>query len=177
MHIMVATDGTLDADRAAEAVGRWHREGDKVTVLTVMNIPTEFLGRLGDSGVKAAADIALEAGQGIGDRAAEQLARPHPVQPDPPMDSPVLRALASTAATRTKPIVDALASKGIKAKATWTRTDNMTARSILAAMEQNQTELVVMGSHGTGRFEGVLGSTGTKLVRRSPASVLLIRNG
>ena len=40
MHILVATDGTLDPDAAAEAVARWHTEGDTVTVFTAMNIPS-----------------------------------------------------------------------------------------------------------------------------------------
>ena len=35
---------------------------------------------------------------------------------------------------------------------------------------------IVIGSHGHGRFEGMLGSTGTKLVRLASASVLVLRN-
>ncbi|NIR59273.1 MAG: hypothetical protein GWO02_06995, partial [Gammaproteobacteria bacterium] len=70
MHVLVATDGTLDPERAADAVTRWYNDGDAVTVFTVMNIPTDFLRRLGKSGVEEAASIALEAGQGFtsGDR-------------------------------------------------------------------------------------------------------------
>ncbi len=176
MHILVATDGTLDADRAADAVARWHTDGDKVTILTVMNIPGEFFSGLRDSGVAAAAAIAYEAGQGIGDRAAEQLAKPHPVQKNPAMESPVLNALAKAAHERTDSIVKALDRRGVKAEAKWLAADNKTARSILSAIALHDTELLVIGSHGAGRFEGLLGSTGTKLVRRSPASVLVIRN-
>ncbi len=176
MHILVATDGTLDVDRAADAVARWYDEGDTVTVMTVMNIPTDFLGGLVDSGVKEAATIALEAGQGIGDRAAEQMSPARRVQADPAMESPVMKALAATAHGRTQPITDALKARGIKTSGKWTTSDNKTAKAILAEARRKDSGLVVLGSHGKGRFEGLLGSTGTKIVRLAPASVLLIRN-
>ncbi len=178
MHILVATDGTLDPRRAASAVARWYAEGDDVIVFTAMNIPADFLRRLGDSGVKEASVIALEAGQApaAGDRAAERLVKPHPTQDDPPGDSPVLRALASSAAERTGPIVAALREVGVPAAGTWTTTENKTARAVIVAVRQYDAGLLVIGSHGHGRFEGLLGSTGTKLVRHSPASVLVIRN-
>jgi len=174
MHILVATDGVLDSKEAADAVARWYTDGDSVTVMSVMNIPTEFLGRLGDSGVEEAAHIALEAGQGIGDRAAEQLAKPSKSQ-EPAVDSPVLKALAKTASDRTKPVVTELAKHGIEAKSSWASSENRTASSILAAIKMNNTELLVMGSHGKGRWEGLLGSTGTKLVRLAPCAVLVLR--
>jgi nucleotide-binding universal stress UspA family protein len=180
MEILVATDGTLDADRAADAVARMWESGDTVTVLTVINIPTDFLRKLGDSGVKEASAIALEAGQGFtsGDRAAERLSSPRSEQKMPAADTPVMRALASSADEKTKPVVAALAERGVKAGFRWLTTDNKTARTILTAIKAKpEIGLVVIGSHGKGRFEGVLGSTGTKIVRRSPVSVLMIRNG
>lgn len=178
MQILVATDGELDPQKVTDAVARWYEEGDSVLVFTAVNVPTEFLLRLGDSGVKAASSIALEAGQGFtaGDRAAERLAQAHPVQQAPPRDSPVARAMASTATARTKPIVEALRGRGIQAKSTWATTENKTARSILTAVRQHDVELVIIGSHGHGRYEGMLGSTGTKVVRQSPVSVFVIRS-
>ncbi len=176
MNILLATDGTLDVDKAADAIARWYQDGDAVTVFTALNVPTDFLRNLGDSGVKEASTIALEAGQGFtaGDRAAEQLARPHPLK-DPPVDSPLMKAFHASAVDRTEPMVAALKERGIKAEATWTTTDNKTAKTILAFVEAWQAELVVMGSHGSGRFEGLLGSTGTKIARRCPVSLLMIR--
>jgi nucleotide-binding universal stress UspA family protein len=178
MHILVATDGTLDPEAAADAVARWHAEGDAVTIFTAMNIPTDFLRRLGESGVQEASTIALEAGQGFtaGDRAAERLAKPAAYAP-PAGDSPVMHALAKTATSRTEPIAAALEARGIKAKKTWITTENKTAKSVLMAVRQHDAELLIIGSHGHGRFDGLLGSTGTKLVRQSPVSVLILRNG
>ncbi len=178
MHILVATDGTLDPERAADAVARWHSEGDEVCVFTTMNVPTDFLNHLGDPGIKQAAHVALEAGQGIGDRAAEQLKTPVPSpagKPTSPTAAPVVRALAAGAEQRTAPIVAALQARGISATPKWNTTDNKTARTVLTAVRQHESQLLVIGSHGHGRFEGLLGSTGTKLVRQSPASVLMIR--
>jgi hypothetical protein len=36
---------------------------------------------------------------------------------------------------------------------------------------------LIFGSHGRGRFEGPLGSTVTKLMRRAPMPVLVIQRG
>ena len=179
MHILVATDGTLDPGTIADAVARWHSEGDEVSVFTAMNVPTDFLNHLGDPGIKEAAHVALEAGQGIGDRAAEQLKVPvasPAAEPTSPTAAPMLRALAATAAERTKPVVAALKERGVAATATWATTDNRTAREVIKQLKQHNSGLVVIGTTGQGKFEGLLGSTGTKLVRHSPASVLVIRS-
>jgi nucleotide-binding universal stress UspA family protein len=178
LNILVATDGALDPDRAADAVARWYVDGDKVTVFTVLSVPTEFLRGLDSSGVTGAAQIALEAGQtlGAGDRAAERLIRTMPAKDTTKRDSPVLHALANTASERTQPIVDALKAKGIAANSNWRSTESKTARTILAKVKDFDADLVIIGSHGTGRYEGQLGATVTKLVRLAPATVLVIRN-
>lgn len=177
MNILVATDGTLNPERAAEAVGRYYEEGDRVFVFTAMNLPTDMLRNIGNTGVEAASQIALEAGQtlGAGDRAAEQLMKlPHP-PPPPKRDSPILHALAETANSRMKPVVDALDEAGVEVGSFWRTTNNRTARTVLSAMKECETDLLIIGSHGMGKYEGMLGSTGTKLVRQSPASVLILR--
>ena len=179
MHILVATDGTLDPAKAADAVARWHQDGDEVTVFTAMNVPTDFIDHLGVPGIKEAAHVALEAGQGIGDRAAEQLKVPErhsASSPTSPTAAPVVRALASNANERTAPVVAALKERGVAATAAWSTTDNKTAKEVITQVRRHDTKLVVIGSTGQGRFEGLLGSTGTKLVRHSPASVLVIRS-
>jgi nucleotide-binding universal stress UspA family protein len=178
LNILVATDGVLDKERAADAVARWYDDGDEVIVFTAMNVPTESLRGLGQSGVSGAAQIAHEAGQtlGAGDRAAERLVSSMPPEPRARTDSPVLAAMASSAAARTKPVVDALKAKGVKSKATWRATESKTANTILAKVKDADVDLLIIGSQGRGQFEGLLGSTGTKLVRLAPASVLVIRN-
>lgn len=177
MNIMVATDGALDPKRTSEAVSRYYREGDVVFVFTAVNLPSDLLRQLGDSGVKAASQIALEAGQtlGAGDRAAERLIKTVSTTKPPPVDAPILKALASTAKDRMKALVEALEEAGVEVGSFWRTTENRTARTILSAMKECETDLLVIGSHGRGEYEGGLGSTSTKLVRNSPASVLVLR--
>lgn len=177
MNILVATDGTLDTKRTAEAVNRYYREGDVVFVFTTVNLPTDILRELGDTGVKAASQIALEAGQtlGAGDRAAEKLIKSINTKTRPMSDSPMLAALADTANSRMKALVKALKDLGVETGSFWRTTENRTAKTILSAMKECETDLLVIGSHGRGKHEGELGSTGTKLVRNAPASVLVLR--
>lgn len=178
MNILVATDGSLGSKRAADAVGRWYQDGDSVIVFTALNVPTEFLRGLEKSGITAAAQIALEAGQtlGAGDRAAERLAGSMAATPKKTEGSPVLRAMATTAMSRTKPIVDELKERGIEATASWRTTESKTANTVLSKVKDANIDLLIIGSHGRGQYEGLLGATGTKLVRLAPASVLVIRN-
>jgi nucleotide-binding universal stress UspA family protein len=177
MNILVATDGTLDPQSVADAVARFYQEQDSVCVMTAVNVPVDFLRGLGDGGVQEAAQIAHEAGAtlGAGDRAAEQLAPIMPVKERPDTDSLVSKALADAAEAQTKPVVEALKAKGIESKAIWRTTENKTARTIMATMKELESDIVIIGSHGHGKFEGLLGSTGTKLVRLAPAAVLVLR--
>jgi nucleotide-binding universal stress UspA family protein len=46
---------------------------------------------------------------------------------------------------------------------------------IMAMATDLGADVIVIGSHGHGAFQGLLGSTGAKLVRRSPVPVLVIR--
>lgn len=177
MNILVATDGTLNTKRAAEAVSRYYREGDNVFVFTAVNLPTDVLRQMGDTGIKAASHIAHEAGQtlGAGDRAAERLIKTISTTPPPKVDSPVMEALGETANSRMRPIVKALREAGVEAGSFWRTTENRTAKTIVSAMRECDTDLLVIGSHGRGKYEGHLGSTGTKLVRMASASVLVLR--
>lgn len=177
MNILVATDGSLSTKRAAEAVGRYYREGDIVFVFTAVNLPSDVLRQLGDAGVKAASQIALEAGQtlGAGDRAAERLIKSISTTTRPKVDAPILAGLAETANRRMRPMVEALQKAGVEVGSFWRTTDNRTAKTILGAMKECETDLLVIGSHGKGKYEGQLGSTGSKLVRSAESSVLVIR--
>lgn len=179
MNILVATDGILDPKQTADAVARWYEEGDAVTVFTSMNLPRQFLRSLGEVGVPGLSEIALEAGQtlGAGDRAAERLTKAMPAKPIPRTDSPVLHAMATAAISRTKPIVDELKQRDIPAKGIWRSSEYRTARTILATIKEQGTEIVIIGSHGHGKHEGRLGSTATKVVRMAPTTVLILRTG
>ena len=169
MNVLVATDGMLDPGKAAEAVARLHQDGDDVVVYTASNFPSEFLSRMSESGVKAASDIALAAGHqlGSGDRVAERLStnRPSAV---PAGDSPMAGVLEATARNTTDPVLSAIKAKGIDAHAAWSTTENRTAKWIMAYARQHDSDIIVIGSHGHGRFGGIVGIDGYKA--RPPCS-------
>lgn len=178
MRIVIATDGTIEAQPVAELVGKMASPGDSAIVFTAVNVPTEFLKGLGDRGITEAARIAHEAGQtlGAGDKAAERMSREAPAQPSRSgVDSPVASALEATARTRTQPLADALSASGVQTSTRWLGTENKTARTIMVFANSVDADLIVIGSHGHGRFEGFLGSTGTKVVRHADQAVLVMR--
>ena len=177
MNIIIASDGSLDPEVAATAVQRVYEEGDSVTLVTVLDFPRKFLESYGEAlGVREVAAIADEVGPGTlnfasGAKAAERLAsqRKRP-------DIPVIAYFEAWAARRLNPLRDALNSRGIDAKKTWYKTEGKTASDILRAADDIGAELLIIGSHGRGRFEGLLGATGAKIVRRANSDVLILKN-
>lgn len=180
MHILIATDGYLDARKATEIVARLHRPDDAVTVLTALDHPRRFLREYGETaGVTEVATIAHEAGAGVigfasGAKAAERLAPLlHGGQPEE-RPSGLDHYFARAAQRRVDVLIDLLGEAGIEAEAAWTTTDSQTAESILAAAERAEADVLVVGSHGSRRFEGVLGSTVSKLLRRATVPVVVV---
>ena len=49
------------------------------------------------------------------------------------------------------------------------------ARSVLEAAKTHGANVLCIGTHGLGRFEGLLGSLSTKVARMAPCSVVLVR--
>ena len=49
------------------------------------------------------------------------------------------------------------------------------ARSVLEAAKTHSVDVLCIGTHGLGRFEGLLGSLSTKVARLAPCSVVLVR--
>ena len=70
-------------------------------------------------------------------------------------------------------MVAALDGIGIKADVHVREGD--AASGIIAAATELKADVVCVGSHGRGVFEGFLGATSTKLARRCPTPVLIIR--
>ena len=51
-----------------------------------------------------------------------------------------------------------------------------TPRPILDVAADEDAGILVIGSHGGGKFEGLLGSTVTKLIRQASIPVMLVRS-
>ncbi len=170
MHVLIATDGSLDPSRTTEFATALAGPDGAVTVVTMVEINRNLLrdlrGLFGERIVDATRQDAEyvglqpDAGEAVGS--------------DWPGDEEMLsRYLADKKTARTHELVAALSAAGIEPAVEVH--EGEAASGILAAVETSGADVVCVGSHGRGLFEGLLGSTSTKLVRRSPTPVLVIR--
>lgn len=170
MHILIATDGTLDAGKTAELIGRCARAEDQVTVLTVVEVPRNFL-----SEIRAYYEQPVDApepevdSEYVGDVQARTLSPSWPGD-----DVFIRRYIDDQRNVRCAPLLSALERAGVEATAETVEGDDPTS-AILEFVGSRDVDLLCVGAHGRGRFEGLLGSTSTKLARRAPCEVLLIR--
>lgn len=182
MHIFVATDGTLDLTKTVDTVLHLWHEGDDVTIFTAVRFPRKFMQNYAEiAGVREIAAVADAAGAGpigisSGARAAERMSEHAAARPvDPKQVSGVQSYFQVVTERSCGPIAAALIERGVDAKTASAPTEDQTARTILAEAERLGADLLVVGHKGEGAFEGFLGSTVTKLVRRSAVSVLVIK--
>jgi nucleotide-binding universal stress UspA family protein len=88
-------------------------------------------------------------------------------------DAIIERYLQDKREERCKPVITALREAGIEA--TSKVVEGPSARGILDEARAQSVDVIVVGSHGSGLFEGLLGSTGTKVTRLAKRPVLLLR--
>lgn len=179
MHIFIATDGSLNTDKTVELVKRLHEPDDKVTIFTAIEFPRSFLQNYAAaSGTADIAAIADAAGSQLtsGSKAAEHLAsRPERATDPKQVEVGASNYFASVAEKSCGPLRSALGDAGITATVLWAPNENQTARVVIAEADIKKADILILGSHGRGRFEGPLGSTVTKLVRRAEMPVLVVR--
>jgi len=170
MHVMVATDGKLDAEKAADIAGRLAGSGGQVTVFTVVEVPRQMLDEMraatGNSAEESARDLEVEYRR---DRADD----------GPPTrwigdDVVVARYVSRCVADRTTALAAALDAAGVAHTVVGEEGENA-ARSVLDATKNRDVDVLCIGTHGLGRFEGLLGSLSTKVARLAPCSVVLVR--
>ena len=171
MHVVIATDGKLDVETASTFAASLSGPDGRVTVLTVVEVPRAFLHDMkGQWGASDGAGVISD---------DEFVATPAVPQEAPrgwPGDDALIeRYLSDKLEQNTGPIVEALRTAGIEAEANVVESENVT-NTILEQIDVIGADTVVIGSHGQGLFQGLLGSTGTKIVRRCSRPVLLIRS-
>jgi nucleotide-binding universal stress UspA family protein len=170
MHVLVATDGSIDTDRAATFASALAGPDGMTTVATIVRVPrtliTDLRAQFGESpAVVVDADaeyVETRAGQGGTPRSW------------PGDDAVVAQYLGDKRVAFCRPIVEAIRAGGGTAESIVREGDDP-ADDIIALASELDAEVVVVGSHGHGAFQGLLGSTGSKLVRRSPCPVLVVR--
>lgn len=166
MKTIIATDGDINVDKVTRAAAAF-RDGD-VTILTVVEVPRTLLsdlrsvyGERHEPHISTDAEYvtapAVEAGVGRG---------------WPGDDEMIGRYVADQKQRRTAQLVAALAAIDVEAEVVAPEGEDA-VNLILEACQD--ADLLVVGTHGAGRFEGLLGGTSTKLARRAPCSVLIVR--
>ena len=171
MHVLVATDGKLEPESAARYAERLAGDRGRVTVLTVIEIPRRLLSELRTvMGEHPTAEI---------DSDVEYVERPTRGTGTPrswPGDDVIIdRYLADKRFEYAQPVIDAIGNPELEAAGVVVEGEDA-AKTILDQAEALGADVLIIGSHGQGVFQGLLGSTGTKLMRRAPIPVLLLRN-
>lgn len=167
MHVMIATDGSLDAEKAAVMAASLAGDSGRVTVFTVVEVPRQLLEDLRHAASEAEAvdvDVAYRRTQ-AGDNAPGTW-----VGDDAFVDNYVNRI----SGTRTSDLVGHLESRGVDHHVVGVEGESA-SRSVLEAVKEHAPDVLCIGTHGLGRFEGLLGSLSTKVARLAPCSVLLVR--
>jgi len=169
LHIVVATDGSLDPEMTARFVAPY-AEGNTVTVLTAVEIPRRLLAELRAVYGERPNPKVDSDGEYVG------LSPSGPgMDPDFPGDDRMIDLyLTNQLEERTAAMVAGLKEAGMSVEVEILEGENG-AKLILDFLRAEKADLVVMGTTGRGLFEGMLGSTGSKVARHAPCSVLLIR--
>jgi len=171
VNVLVATDGQLDPELVGSFAKPLTSSGGSVTVLTVIEIPRRLLAEL------RAHYGAMEGA--VVDRDAEYVGGAMAVDTAPtgwPGDDAVLqRYLHDKRIEYTGPMVTHLEAMGVAVTGEVVEGENAAA-TILATLKEGDYNVVLIGSHGQGLFEGLLGSTGTRLTRHAPCPVLVLRS-
>ena len=168
MHVLVATDGELDPAGIAKFSAPLAGNDGTVTVLTVIEVPRALLQELqGHFSDQEPPSLLMTD--------SETVTTTEPAKPRswPGDDAIIEQYLEGKKIERCQPVVDVLLAAGVKAECRVV--EGGAARGILDAAEALDADVIVVGSHGLGLFEGLLGSTGTKVTRLAKRPVLLLR--
>ena len=170
MQIIIATDGDLNPETTADISGRFYEPGDTVTLTTVIEVPRTLLTEL-RSFYRTPPPQAIidEDHEYVGQPTGGTLSSNWPGD-----DAMIARYVDDQTSKRLNPVQQALESKGISPVVVVRESDSPSS-SVLELVAELGADLLIIGTHGRGRFEGLLGSTGTKLARLAPCSVMLVR--
>ena len=171
MHVMIATDGTLDPAKTTRIATRLVGAEGKITVFTAVIVPRGLLD-----------DMRAAAGEGAAEKAYDKIsienrttqagnrAPVHWLGDDAVMD----RFVKNHIAQATADLAGALTEAGAKFEIVGVEGEDV-AKQVLKHANENSVDVLLIGTHGMGRFDGLLGASSTKLARRAACSVVLVR--
>lgn len=170
MHVLVATDGSLKPVKTAIIAANLAGDDGKVTLLTVVEVPRAMLAAMR----KAAADSSNPMSADTN----PEFRRTQAVDSSPTRwvgdDAVVKRYVDDTVKARTEGLAAELTKIGVEFSVVGMEGESA-ARSILEVVTTHGVDVLCIGTHGLGRFEGLLGSASTKIARMAPCSVVLVR--
>jgi len=169
VHVLVATDGKLDAELAARFAAPLAGPEGQVTALTVVEIPRRLLADLRSVfGEMPATHVDSDAEYvGVGDAGHDPVGWPGD-------DAIIKRYLGDKLSERCGPLAEALRDSGV-ATTTKVVEGEHPAKVIVEMAAEIEADVCVIGAHGQGLFEGLLGSVGTKVTRQAECPVLVMR--
>ena len=170
MHVLVATDGQLDPSAVAEFSAPLTGPDGTTTVLTVIEVPRAMLQELRGAFTDAEPPRLL--------RSDFETVTTAPAT-DPPRSWPgddaiIDQYLEGKREERCQPVVAALKAAGVEAESKVV--EGPTAKGILDTATELNVDVIIVGSHGAGLFEGLMGSTSTKIMRLAKRPVLVLRH-
>ena len=170
MHVLVATDGSIDPQKAADYAASLAGPDGSTTVATIVRVPRTML-----------ADLRKDYGEMSGvavDSDGEYVGAPKVDTGTPrswPGDDAVIdQYLGDKRIERCRPIVAIIRDAGGTAESIVREGDDVAA-DIIALAKEVGAATIVIGSHGHHSFQGLLGSTVSKIVRRAECPVLVVR--
>jgi nucleotide-binding universal stress UspA family protein len=170
MKVVISTDGNVDPHKAAEMGAALAGGRGSVTVLTVVEVPRKVIAAMREAADEGDGAVARQVNVGHSHATA--------ADPDPSRwigdDAAIERYVAARTAEATSDLIAALEEQGVATTLVTLESEN-TASTILEALGEMGADVLIIGTHGLGRFEGLLGSISTKLARRAGCSVLLVR--
>lgn len=170
MQVLIATDGSMDIDRAADFAVALAGDAGATTVVTVVQVPRRLVADLkAQYGDQPPVSVETDAEYVGAPRSGAVLEKGWPGD-----DALIERYLGDKRVQICKPVVDAIRLRGGDASSTVEESDEV-EETVMRLARDISADVIVVGSHGHGAFQGLLGSTGAKLVRRSPVPVLVIR--
>jgi nucleotide-binding universal stress UspA family protein len=169
MHVMVATDGSVDAKKAAAIASTLAGEG-QVTVYTVVEVSRQMLNDMRASVADASDDKARE----ISVEYRTTQAGDAPISRWVGDDVVVSNYVNGKVSERTSELAAELEAAGVNFTVVGEEGENA-ARAVLEAASNLDVDVLCIGTRGLGRFDGLLGSLATKVARRASCSVVLVR--
>lgn len=171
MHVLIATDGTLDPGFVTPYATGLAGEDGQVTVITVVEVNRNLLRDLRAIFGERPPTTTDQDAEYVGMRTS----RSETPAGWPGDEEMIKRYLSDQRDSRTGDLVASLRDAGLEV-AVEVREGEDPAVEIIEEIRRLDIDVVCVGAKGRGIFDGFLGSTGTKLARRAPCPVLVMRS-